>query len=121
MSERTRLLARLRRILGLGDDGDSAPRPVEPPASEGLPPGCEEVETIPCEQAARRVYEYLDGELEEAEAEEIRCHVLQCERCYPMYEWERMFLEALSERGDRPEENPELRHRVAALLDRTAD
>lgn len=119
MVERVTLLQRLREIVGLGGNGDSAPRPVEPPASGGPPPGCEDVEPIPCEEAARKVYEYLDGELDEDETEEVRCHVEQCERCYPMYEWERMFLEALSERGDRPEVNEELRRRVTLLLDRT--
>lgn len=118
MSERATLIQRLRQILGLGGIDGSAPRPVEPPSPDNPPPGCEDVVSISCEEAARRVYEYLDGELDEGIADEVRCHVLHCERCYPMFEWERMFLEALSERGDRPEVNPDLHRRVSLLLDR---
>lgn len=45
----------------------------------------------------------------EEDAEAIRCHVEQCERCYPMYNWERLFLDVLKERGGRPEPSDELR------------
>lgn len=120
MSEGNRLLERLRRILGLGADGPERPTAPAPPYDD-LPPGCEAVAEIPCEEAAKRLYEYLDGELAAEHAEEIRCHVVQCERCYPVYEWERMFLDVLGERGDRPEANEALRERVGRLLDREAD
>jgi len=112
-----KLLEKLRRILGLGQDGPERPAAPAPPY-EDLPPGCEDVAGIPCEEAARRLYEYLDGELAAERAEEIRCHVAQCERCYPVYEWERMFLEVLRDRGDRPEPSAALRERVSRLLDR---
>lgn len=117
MSRRPEILERLRRLLGMGGDGRPAPTPPRPPSGDALPPGCEDVAEIPCEEAARRVYEYLDGEMADAEAERIRCHVQQCERCYPMYDWERLFLDALKERGDRSEASEELRRRVAGLLD----
>lgn len=117
MSEKSQLLERLRKILGLGGDGKPEPEVPTPPHAGGLPPGCEEAAEIPCEEAARRVFEYLDGELPEGEAEAIRCHVAQCRRCYPMYNWERMFLDVLGERGGRPEPSGELRKRVGTLLD----
>ena len=119
MSERPELLERLRQLLRLGGDGDEASaRQPRPPHGDGAPPGCEEIPEIPCEEAAKRVYDYLDGELAEEDAEEIRCHVQQCERCYPMFNWERLFLDALKERADRPEASDELRRRVSKLLDR---
>lgn len=52
------------------------------------------------------------------EEEEVRCHVERCERCYPMYDWERMFIDVLRERGDRPEASDALREQVTRLLDR---
>lgn len=116
MGERGELLERLREILGMSRDEDPVSEAARPPY-DALPPGCEDVEAIPCREAAKRVYEYLDGELAEAEEEEVRCHVEQCERCYPMYDWERMFLDALRERGDRPEASEALRERVTRLLD----
>jgi anti-sigma factor (TIGR02949 family) len=120
MSEGLELLERLRRLLGLGSNGRSAPRPPRPPHGDGPPPGCEDAAEIPCEEAAKRVYEYLDGELDPQDAETIRCHVEQCRRCYPMYNWEQLFLDVLKERGDRPEPSDELRRKVAELLDREA-
>lgn len=117
MSERSELLERLREILGLGGDGTARPAARQPPYDRP-PPGCEDVDEIPCEEAAKRLYEYLDGELDGAESDEVRCHVEQCERCYPMYDWERMFLDVLRERGDRPETSERLRERVTRLLDR---
>jgi anti-sigma factor (TIGR02949 family) len=120
MSERPELLGRLLRLLGMGSNGGSAPDAPEPPHGDGLPPGCEDVEEVACEEAARRVYEYLDGELGEEDAETIRCHVEQCRRCYPMYDWERLFLETVGERADRPETSVELKRKVARLLDEEA-
>jgi anti-sigma factor (TIGR02949 family) len=118
MSDRLELLERLRRLLGMGRDGDEGPPTPRSPRGNGLPSGCEDVEEIPCEEAARRVYEYLDGELDDEDTEMIRCHVEQCERCYPMFDWEEMFLRAVRERGERPEPNEELRQRVERILDR---
>ena len=118
MSDRPGLLERLRRLLGLEGNGAAAPEPPSPPHPEGPPAGCDDVEEVSCEEAARRVYEYLDGELDEADAEKIRCHVEQCRRCYPMYDWERIFLDGVAERGGRPEPDEELRRKVGELLDR---
>jgi len=119
MSERSRLLERLRRLLGLEDGGEAAsPEPAAPYGDGDLPPGCEHVEEISCEEAARKVYEFLDGELDDEDAEEVRCHVEQCRLCYPYFNWEELFLDALKERADRPESSRELRERVDDLLDR---
>lgn len=121
MSRRVEVLERLRQLLGFGTDGEPEPAQPRPPDDGGLPPGCEDAPVIPCEEAARKVYEYLDGELADADAEAVRCHVEQCERCYPMYNWEQMFLDVLKERGERPEPSDQLRRRVAELLDREVD
>lgn len=83
-----------------------------------MPEDCDETEEISCREAAERVYEYLDGELDEERARAVRCHVEKCKRCYPMYDWERMFLEFVQSRADRGESNPRLRRKVEALLDR---
>ena len=120
MGDGHELLERLRRIVGLGADEPEGRVDSSPPHDE-LPPGCEDVAEIPCEEAASRLYEYLDGELAVEHMEEIRCHVAQCERCYPVYEWERMFLDVLRDRGDAPASNEALRERVARLLDREED
>lgn len=115
------LLGRLKKLFTGGNGGTAGSEPSLPQPPGGTPSGCEDVEELSCQEAVERVYEYLDGELPEERAEEVRCHVEQCKRCYPMYDWERMFLDFIREQAERPEENPELRRKVEALLDREAE
>lgn len=119
MPDRPALLQRLRELLGLAGEGGATPSTS--PSADGPSSGCEDVAEITCDEAAKRVYEYLDGELDEERAEAIRCHVERCRRCYPMYDWERLFLDVLRERAERPEPSEELRRRVLQLLDEIPD
>ena len=50
---------------------------------------------ISCEEAAARLFGFLDGELESASEDEVRRHPDVCEACYPRVQFERHFLEAL--------------------------
>lgn len=72
---------------------------------------------VRCREALARIFEFLDGELAEGSAEEIRAHFERCQRCYPRLRYATAFQEMLARvaRGQRcaPEE---LRARVAALL-----
>ena len=74
------------------------------------------VAMIPCEEASARLFEYLDGELEDLSEEEVRHHLAVCEACYPRVQFERHFLEALqrSQNGGRVSET--LRERVLQAL-----
>lgn len=119
MSEKPGVLARLKALFA-GDGGGSEASDVpSPPYGEGeMPEGCEDAEEISCEEAVQRVYEFLDDELTEEKTREVRCHVEQCKRCYPMYNWEKMFLEFVQGRAGREESNPALREQVEELLDR---
>jgi len=54
---------------------------------------------IPCEEANARLFEYLDGELEDVSKEGVRLHLGACKECYPRVQFARHFLEAL--RGSR--------------------
>ena len=71
---------------------------------------------IPCEEAAARLFEFLDGELEGVSEEEVRRHLEVCEACYPRVQFEKHFLEALrrSQKGGRVSEG--LRNRVLQSL-----
>lgn len=114
--DRPGVLSRLLdRFLGRGRDGRGADASY-PKREEADPSGCEETEEISCREAVERLYEYLDEELEDEEAEEVRCHVERCKRCYPRFDWERLFLEVLRDRGARPESKPMLREKVEGLL-----
>ena len=65
----------------------------EAPASEPLPdaPG-----GLSCREAAERVYEWLDGELEPDMADRVGTHLQTCARCYPFLRFETSFREAVT-------------------------
>lgn len=115
------LLRRLKELFSGGNGETAGSEPALPDEPGGESSECEDVEAISCSEAAEKVYEYLDGELDSERAREVRCHVEQCRRCYPMYNWEQMFLDFVRENADRAEANPELREKVEALLDREAE
>lgn len=124
-------LKRLLRALGLGttaDNGSDPDRSVSPggdadggagAGAEGSAEGCEHgesVEMLSCPEVLDRLFEYLDGELESATAEQVRAHLEKCRRCYPRLQFERSFMEALS-RARAGEEPPlDLRNRVVDVL-----
>lgn len=87
--------------------------PPEPPAGESTGPDAE----IGCQEALARIYEYLDGELDAESQEQIHRHLEICKRCYPFFNFERLFLDYLREKGMRVEENPDLRRKVQHLLE----
>ncbi|MDX1493161.1 MAG: zf-HC2 domain-containing protein [Longimicrobiales bacterium] len=93
--------------------GGSAP----PSGGNGAsaPAGTDE-EMIPCEEALRRVHEYLDGELEGVPAAQVKRHFEVCGRCYPHLKLESAYREAVRRAGAGQGAPPELRRKVLALL-----
>ena len=71
---------------------------------------------VNCVTALRQLWDYLDGELTSERLEAIRKHIEICSRCFPSYDFEKMFLEAIS--ATRPEcRAPErLRDKIEAAL-----
>jgi hypothetical protein len=59
------------------------------PATDAPPGG------IQCHEAVERVFDWLDDELDPAEAASVGEHLETCARCYPRLQFERAFLEAL--------------------------
>jgi len=74
---------------------------------------------IPCDEAVRRVYEFLDSELDATWQERVRRHLEVCRRCYPLFNFERAFLEHIRSRGHPVERSEELVTRIRAALDET--
>ena len=97
-----------------GDGG--APR-EEGGDGRGDRPGSGPPGGIECEEALARVYEYLDGELEPETRERIHEHLEVCQRCYPYFDFERIFLDYVREKGLAVGETGGLRERVEALLE----
>lgn len=51
---------------------------------------------IDCEQALRKVFEYVDHELEEADHEAMHRHLETCKSCYSRMDFERRLKEKLN-------------------------
>lgn len=69
-----------------------------------------------CEEALLFVYEYLDGELEPEQAARIEEHVRRCRACWPMFDFERLFLDHLREKGLIAQAGEPLLQRVRRAL-----
>lgn len=74
------------------------------------------LDPIECEEAVRRVYEFLDGELDTATTDRIRRHLQMCRRCYPYFDFERIFLDHIRSRGLGARRSLELEEKVRRLI-----
>lgn len=95
----------IRRWMGFGSDAEGGETPAEGPGG------------ISCEDALARVYEYLDGELEEASHEQVEAHFEVCRRCYPHLASERSFRRALRRAIEGHGAPESVKSRVLALLE----
>lgn len=76
------------------------------------------IRVIPCEEAARYVYRYLDGELEPKTEAEFLAHVRACRRCLGVVEFERRVLDFVKVHAAAGTESPAgLRGRVERILE----
>lgn len=71
---------------------------------------------ISCQQAVDKVYEYLDGELDAESAEGVRVHIEACKKCYPYFNFERIFIDHIRSRALGPEHNERLEKRILDVL-----
>ena len=49
-----------------------------------------------CAAAMRQLWDFLDEEMGPEKMAQMREHMDQCKRCFPHYDWEKAFLEALA-------------------------
>jgi anti-sigma factor (TIGR02949 family) len=52
-------------------------------------------DAVDCRTALQQLWDYLDGELEAPRMDAIRAHLARCSHCYPHYDVEKAFLEAV--------------------------
>jgi len=73
---------------------------------------------ISCQAAVDRLFEWLDGELDDPElAAQVGTHLETCARCYPRLAFERSFREALERVADGEKTPDELRTRILESLE----
>lgn len=58
-----------------------------------------DIKEIGCEEALRRLFEYLDRELDSARQAEMERHLHTCRACYSRAEFERRLKARLAETG----------------------
>ena len=83
--------------------------PDSPPPRTGDDP-------FDCHAAVARLWDYLDGELGEADARLVDAHLAECERCPPHFAFERTFLAAVGRARAIQAGGARLRDRVIAAL-----
>jgi len=71
---------------------------------------------ISCKEALRFLYEFLDGELEDAPGDQVRAHFDVCQRCYPHLRLESSFRAVVQRACCGPSAPPELKSRLLAAL-----
>jgi anti-sigma factor (TIGR02949 family) len=70
-----------------------------------------------CDEAVQFLWDYLDGELDEARRERVRLHLAECDHCRGQYTFEGAFLQAVDGLIDQPLETSALRARIVKALE----
>ena len=65
-----------------------------------------------CEDIMKRLWEFLDGELEPVSAQALQRHLEACARCYPRYDFQRAYFKIMHRVRDRDPLPRELRIRL---------
>lgn len=86
---------------------------VKPPPSGAPGQGRQ----LTCEECLAIVYEYLDGELDAGSHGQVRQHLEKCRKCYPYFNFERLFLDYVHQVGKAGRGSADLERRVRALLE----
>jgi len=73
-----------------------------------------EKQTIDCEQALARIFEFIDHELDAAEQEAMQEHLHTCKSCFSRAEFERRLKQKLT--GLRDEAEPAAKSRIERLI-----
>jgi anti-sigma factor (TIGR02949 family) len=75
-----------------------------------------EMRTIDCEEALRRLLDFLDSELHGASLQELEDHLARCRGCFSRFEFEKRLKAHIAELGSEPVP-AELHHRIRNVLD----
>lgn len=65
-----------------------------------------------CDQAVQHLYELLDRELTPELESRVREHLENCQRCFPLYDFERAFKRFLAARAETRAAPESLRRRI---------
>ncbi|MEX2584074.1 MAG: zf-HC2 domain-containing protein [Gemmatimonadota bacterium] len=70
---------------------------------------------VPCDHVIARLWEHLDGSLDQLRSDEVQRHLDMCARCFPEYDFRRAYLRFM--RRCKTEEVPsELRRQIFSMV-----
>lgn len=80
-----------------------------------------EQEVIPleynqCQEAVKRLTDYLSNELEPTEAETVQTHLAQCKGCFAKFHFEDALLRTIREKVEQVHAPQTLREKILGLL-----
>lgn len=76
----------------------------------------EQAHPVDCDAALEKLFDFLDGELDESFEARLRAHVTRCGHCTDVADFERRFLEVLHAARTEEKCPKSLRDRVIATL-----
>lgn len=71
-----------------------------------------------CEQAVKRLTEYLSRELSDDEQARVEQHLRECRGCFEMFSFEEQLLEIVREKATEGKAPDALRQRILALAEK---
>ncbi|TVP54564.1 MAG: hypothetical protein EA351_12850 [Gemmatimonadales bacterium] len=74
-------------------------------------------EAVTCEEAAERIFEWLDNELDPELEAKVGAHLETCARCYPFLVFEEAFQEAIAKVEQHETTPGELRDKIMQSLE----
>ncbi len=69
-----------------------------------------------CQEAVKRLTDYLSNELEPAEAETVQSHLAQCKGCFAKFHFEHSLLRTIREKVEHVHAPQTLREKILGLL-----
>lgn len=72
---------------------------------------------LDCEQVLQMVWQFLDGEIDEARYVEIQMHVTACAECGPRYEFQRRLMALIQQKSREGPVPMELKRKLFRLLE----
>ncbi|MEX2583292.1 MAG: zf-HC2 domain-containing protein [Gemmatimonadota bacterium] len=70
---------------------------------------------VPCDHVIAKLWEYLDGSLDQLRSDEVNRHLDMCARCFPEYDFRRAYLRFMR-RCKTEQVPPELRRQIFTMV-----
>ena len=69
-----------------------------------------------CEEVVQQLWDYLDGELTDEKMTQVRSHLKACRGCFPHFDFEQAFLDAIARSKEEHVAPDDLRRKVMAKI-----